>query len=125
MLAALNLGAIILGVAAGGLTASLLGLLLGGILSVVGVEGGGDIGLVVGILSGMAVGGWLAGLRARHSERFHGAVTGLVLAFLVMVIAVMGGSPASTLAIIWLAVLAIVVSGLAGWLAGRRKRAAE
>ena len=125
MLAALNLGAVILGVASGGLTASIAALLLGGGLTVVDVADGANIGLVVGVLLGLAAGGWVAGLRAQHSERFHGAVTGLVLAFVVMVIAVLGGSPASTLTVIWLAVLAIVVSGLFGWLAGRRKHLSQ
>ncbi|MEA1903064.1 MAG: hypothetical protein U9N56_06020 [Actinomycetota bacterium] len=122
MLAALNLGAVALGVAAGSLTASVVGLLLSGMLAVFDIDAGPDIGLIVGILTGLATGGWLAGLKARHSERFHGSVTGLVMAFLVMVIAVLGGSPASTVTILWLALIAIVVSGTTGWLAGRRKR---
>ena len=122
MLAALNLGALVLGVAAGGLTASVIGFLLGIVLSLANVEGGPDIGLVVGIGAGLGVGGWVSGLKARHSERFHGAVTGLLLAFLVMVIARFGGSPASTSTVIWLALVAMVVSGLFGVLAGRRKR---
>jgi len=121
MLAALNIGAVILGAASGGLTASLMALLLSGILTAVGLDSGSDIGLVIGVLIGLGVGGWVAGAKARHSARFHGAVTGLALAFLMMVIAVLGGSPASTLTILWLALLSILISGLAGWLAGRRK----
>ena len=56
---------------------------------------------------------------------FGGFVTllNLVLAFVVMVIAVLGGSPAPTSSIVLLALLAIVISGVAGWLAGRRKLA--
>jgi putative membrane protein (TIGR04086 family) len=122
VLAALNIGAVALGVAAGGLVASLLALGLGVLLSIIGVPDGADIALVVGVLSGLGVGGWLAGWRARHSERFHGSVTGLVLAFLIIAIARIGGSPASTPTVIWLAVLSIVLAGAAGWLAGRRKR---
>lgn len=125
MLAALNIGAVAFGVAAGGLLASLIALSLGSVLTVLDVAGGADIGLVLGILAGLAAGGWVAGLKARHSERFHGSVTGLVLAFLIIVIARFGGSPASTPTVIWLALLAIVLSGAAGWLAGRRKRAAN
>jgi putative membrane protein (TIGR04086 family) len=120
MLAALNLGAVALGVAAGALTASLSALLFSGGLSLLGLEDGADIGLVAGIVAGLAVGGWLAGSRAVHSQRFHGMVTGLLLAFVVMVIARLGGSPASTPVVIWLAVVSIAISGLAGWLAGRR-----
>jgi putative membrane protein (TIGR04086 family) len=122
VIAALNLGAVLLGVAAGGLTSSIIGFGLAAILTVFGLESGADIGLVVGVVSGLALGGWVAGSRSRHSQRFHGAVTGLLLAFLIMVIAVLGGSPASTLSIIWLAFVAILVSGVCGWLAGRRTR---
>lgn len=110
-----------LGVASGGLAASLFALALSGLLAVFGVDAGPDIGLVVGIVTGLGIGGYVAGRRARHSERFHGQVTGLMMAFLVMVIAVLGGSPASTASILWLALLAIVISGLGAWIAGRRK----
>ena len=103
MLAALNLVAVGLGIGAGGLSATV-------------------VGLVVGIVVGLAVAGWVAGRLARHSERFHGAVTGLLLAGLMIVLARLGGSPAPTSSVLWLAVLAAVISGLTGWLAGRRKR---
>jgi len=123
MLAALNLGAVMVGVATGALVASGVGFGLAWLLTVFGAESGDGIGLMIGIIAGLAAGGWLAGRRARHSERFHGAVTGLVLAFVIMVIAVLGGSPAPTSSILLLALLAVVVSGLAGWLAGRKKLA--
>lgn len=122
MLAALNLGAVMLGVAVGALSASFLTLILSWILTVAGVESGSDIGLVVGILAGLAAGGWVAGSRSRHSHRFHGMVTGLALAFVVLVVARLGGSPASTTSVIWLAIVSIVVAGIAGWLAGRRNQ---
>lgn len=121
MLAAVNLAALILGVASGGLAASLLALLVSGGLTLVGVEDGSGIGLVIGVVSGLAVGGWVAGVRARHSPGFHGAVTGLLLAFLVVLIARFGGSPAPTPTVLWMALLAIVVGGVSGWLAGRSK----
>lgn len=120
MLAALNLGAVALGVATGALTASLAALLLSGLLTLVGLEAGADIGLVAGVVVGLAAGGWVAGGRAVHSQRFHGMVTGLLLAFVVIVIARLGGSPAPTWVVIWLALLSVAISGLAGWLAGRR-----
>jgi hypothetical protein len=121
VLAALNFGALALGVAAGGLAASVIGLALSGLLVLVGVEAGPDIGLVVGVLTGLAAGGWMAGLRSAHSHRFHGMITGLMLAFVIMAIARLGGSPAPTLTVIWLAVIAVIVSGVFGWLAGRRR----
>lgn len=121
MLATLNLGALALGVGTGGLSASLVALLVGGGLALIGVDGGADMGLVIGIVAGLAIGGWVAGSRALHSERFHGMVTGLLLAFMVVIIARLSGSNPSTIVVIWQAVLAIAISGFAGWLAGRRK----
>jgi hypothetical protein len=122
MLAALNILAIGLGLGAGGLVATILALAVGGLLTVVGVEGGADIGLVVGVVVGLAVAGWVSGHMARHSERFHGAVTGLLLAGLIVFVARIGGSPAPTMSVLWLALVAAVIAGFAGWLAGRRKQ---
>jgi hypothetical protein len=122
MLAALNIMAVGLGLGAGGLSATILALVLGSLLSVIGVENGADIGLVTGVGFGLAVAGWVSGRLARHSERFHGSVTGLLLAGLIVVVARMGGSPAPTVTVIWLALVAATVAGLTGWLAGRRKR---
>jgi hypothetical protein len=122
MLAALNLAAVGLGVGAGGLSATILGLALSGLLSVFGVENGADIGLVTGVICGLALAGWVSGSIARHSERFHGAVTGLVLAGVVILVARLGGSTASTTSVVWLTVIAAFTAGLTGALAGRRKR---
>jgi len=119
----LNIVAVGLGLGAGGLTATLLALAVAGLLTVVGVDGGADIGLVTGIVGGLAVAGWVSGRLARHSERFHGAVTGLLLAGLIIVVARLGGSPAPTGSVVWLAVIAAGTAGMTGWLAGRRKRA--
>ena len=121
MLAALNIGAVLLGVAGGGLTASLVSLGIGAGLSLAGVEEGANIGLVVGIVAGLTAGGWVAGKRARHSWGFHGAVTGLALAAVIVVVARLGGSPAPTGTILWLAVISVLISGSAGWLAGRAR----
>ncbi|HEX6148088.1 MAG TPA: hypothetical protein VF083_15030, partial [Acidimicrobiia bacterium] len=122
MLAALNIAAVGLGLGAGGLSATIVALAIGSLLSLIGVENGADIGLVSGVGFGLAVAGWVSGRLARHSERFHGAVTGLLLAGLIIVVARMGGSPAPTVTVIWLALLAATVAGSTGWLAGRRKR---
>jgi len=120
VLAALNVGAVLAGIAAGGLTASVLALFLSGGLSLLGVDSGPDIGLVIGVLAGLGTAGWVAGSRAVHSHRFHGMITGLLLAFVIMVIARLGGSPAPTPTVIWLAVVSVAVAGFFGWLAGRR-----
>ncbi len=125
MLAALDILAVGLGMGAGGLSATVLSLLVGGGLTLAGVESGGDIGLAVGVLCGLAVAGWVSGRMARHSERFHGSVTGLALAGVIIVVARFGGSPAPTGTVIWLAILSAVVGGLTGWLAGRAKRPVE
>jgi hypothetical protein len=125
MLAALNIGAIGLGIGAGGLSATLVALVVSGGLTLLGLDEGANIGLVAGVLIGLAVAGWVSGTLARHSERFHGAVTGLLLAGLVIVVARLGGSPAGTGSVLWLALIAAVVAGLAGWLAGRRKQRPE
>ena len=118
----MNIVAIGLGLGAGGLAATVLALALGGLLTLAGVEGGADIGLVAGVVVGLAVAGWVSGHMARHSERFHGAVTGLLLAGLLVFVARIGGSPAPTVSVLWLALVAAVIAGLAGWLAGRRKQ---
>jgi len=125
VLASLNIGAVLAGTAVAGLTASALGLGLGAALTAVGVEGGAGIGLVSGAGAGLVAGGWVAGSRAAHSERFHGAVTGLVVAFLVVVIARLGGSAASTAVVAWMAALGAALAGFSGWLAGRRKRSGD
>lgn len=121
MLAAVSVIALLMGIAAGGLVASVLALGIGGVLSLAEVENGANIGLVIGVVAGLAIGGWVAGRRSSHSSRFHGAVTGLALASLIMATAKLGGSPAGTTVVIWLAVVSIVISGFTGWLAGRRK----
>lgn len=121
MLAALNIGALGLGVASGGLAAALVALITSGLLAILGVDSGADIGLVSGVMLGLFAGGWVAGRRSVHSHRFHGMVTGLLLAFLIMVIARFGGSDAGTLTILWLALLSLAVSGLGGWLGGRAR----
>jgi putative membrane protein (TIGR04086 family) len=100
-------------------------LLASGGLTLVGLDDGAAVGLVIGIGVGLATGGWVAGRRAAHSERFHGMVTGLALAFVVVVIARLGGSPASTPVVIWLAIVSIAIAGVAGWAAGRRKRSSH
>jgi hypothetical protein len=123
VLAALSLGAVALGVASGGLTASLLALVLSGGLALTGAEWGSGVGLVLGVLAGLAMAGWVAGWRAVHSPRFHGQVAGLILAFVIFVVARLGGSPAGAGTVLWLALVSVVVAGAAGWLAGRRKAA--
>jgi putative membrane protein (TIGR04086 family) len=112
-----------LGVGAGGLSATVVAFAFSLLLTVTGADNP-DAGLLIGIIIGFAVGGWVAGRMARHSERFHGAVSGLLLAALYIVVASLGGGVVATGSVLGLALIAIVVAGGAGWLAGRRKRSA-
>ena len=123
MLAALNIVALGLGVGAGGLTATVVGFLSSWFLAVIDTDAP-DAGLLIGIVIGFAVAGWVAGRMARHSERFHGAVSGLLLAGLYIVVASLGGGVVATGSVLGLCLIAVVVAGGAGWLAGRRKQAA-
>ena len=123
MLAAINVVAVGLGVGAGGLTTTVVGFGASAFLSLIDKDPP-YAGLLIGIVIGFAVAGWVAGRMARHSERFHGAVTGLLLAGLYIVVASLGGGVVATGSVLGLALIAVVVAGGAGWLAGRRKRAA-
>lgn len=108
-------------VTAGALSASVLGVAISAGLTLAGVDSGADMGLAVGVFSGLAISGWVAGLRSAHSHRFHGMVSGLILSFIILVIARFGGSPAPTATVVWLAVVSVAVAGLFGWLAGHRR----
>lgn len=112
--------AVLLGVGIGALSATVLSLLLWLLLAAVRVDDAPLIGLTIAVLAGLAVAGYAAGRMAIVSHRFHGSVAGLLLAALVLVIARLGGSPAPTGQVLWLAVLAVVLGGVGGTVAGRR-----
>ncbi|MEX0796472.1 MAG: hypothetical protein WEB67_09605 [Acidimicrobiia bacterium] len=120
MLAALSVQAVVMGVAAGGLSVTVVGFLLGGGLALLDVANGPDIGLLVGLLVGLIVGGWVAGRMAIHSNRFHGSVSGLLLAGLLILLASLGGASASIWNVLLLALVSIVVGGVGGLIGGRR-----
>jgi hypothetical protein len=109
-----------LGAGAGLLVATGVGLLVAGALTLLGVDDGPDLGLLVGIVGGLAGAGALAGRLAPVVPRFHGSLAGLGVAAVVLVVARLGGSPASAPRVVVLAVLAIVVGGIGGVLGGRR-----
>lgn len=121
VIAALNFGALGLGLAGGGLVGSLLGLIVGGGLTVFGMESGADLGLLTGVLSGLLTAGWIAGTRSIHSHRFHGSVVGLLFAGLLIFLASLGQAQASVLTVAWLAVLSAVVGGIGGSMGGRQR----
>lgn len=121
MLGVLRISAVMIGTAGGTLTATavfLVGLL---VARLVGADEGPALVLSVSLLAGLAGGGYLAGRVAPFNGRFHGSVTGLAMATVVLLISIFGGSPAPTGQVALLAAIAIVVGGLSGWLGGRRR----
>ncbi|CAN5867140.1 hypothetical protein BH23ACT4_BH23ACT4_08500 [soil metagenome] len=120
MLAALSVQAVVMGVAAGGLSITVVGFLVGGGLALLDVTNGPTIGLLVGLLVGLMVGGWIAGRMAFHSNRFHGSVSGLLLGGLLILLASLGGAAASIWNVLLLALVSIFVGGAGGLIGGRR-----
>jgi len=120
MLAAVNVSALLIGVAGGGLAATILALLFGGILSVLGVPYGPDVGLLAGVFVGLVFGGLVAGRLAVHSHRFHGSIVGLFLAAVIIFLS-RGAAGVSIQAVLTLALAAVVLGGFGGWLGGRSR----
>lgn len=120
MLAALSVQAVVMGVAAGGLSVTVVAFLLGGGLALLDVANGPDIGLLVGLLAGLVIGGWVAGRMAVHSNRFHGSVTGLLIGGLLILLASLGGAAASIWNVLLLALVSIVAGGIGGVIGSRR-----
>jgi hypothetical protein len=121
MLGVLRMSAVMIGAAGGALISAavfLIGIL---VARLIGAEQGPAVALSVSLLAGLAGGGYLAGRVAPFNGRFHGSVTGLAMAAVVLFISVMGGSPAPTGQVALLAAIAIVVGGISGWLGGRRR----
>jgi len=109
------------GLAAGALASALcFGV---GYLATSSATGGPARALVLtgSLVVGLVTSGWVAGRLAHHSGRFHGALAGLGLALIVVVVARLGGSPAPTGQVLLLAGLAITLSGLSGWIGARRR----
>ena len=121
MLGTVRISAVMVGTAGGALVAGavfLLGLL---IARLVGAEEGPALVLSFSLVAGLTGGGYLARRVAPFNGRFHGSITGLAMAAVVLLISILGGSPAPTSQVVLLAAIAIVVGGFAGWLGGRRR----
>lgn len=118
MLATLRIPAVVMGVGAGSLIATVVAVVVGSLLGLAGLEPGA--GLAASILAGFAGGGYVAGKGAVVGHRFHGAVAGLLIAGLVVAIARLGGSPAPTPQVLLLAGFGVVAGGAGGTVAGRR-----
>lgn len=121
MLAALRLPAVLLGVGAGALAATILSLLAAVAFEVSGAPGGALAGLVPGIVAGFVVGGYVAGRMAFHSSRFHGSVAALGLTAVIVFAAQGGGGEASLPQVVLLAFIGIVAGGIGGTLGGRKR----
>jgi hypothetical protein len=118
MLGTISVRALLAGVGGGTLIAA--GVYLIGYLLV--APDTGELLLVVSLLVGLVAGGWISGRLAPFNGRFHGSLSGLVIAGVVIVISRRGGSPAPAGQVLLLAAIAIVVGGLAGWVAYRPHR---
>ena len=115
MLGTISPRALLAGVGGGTLLAAVVYLI--GYLLVAPTRG--ELLLVIALLGGLGAGGWISGRLAPYNGRFHGSLSGLVIAGVVIVISRLGGSPAPASQVLVLAAIAIVVGGLTGWLAHR------
>ena len=121
MLGVIRISAVMIGTAGGSLMSTavfLAGLL---VARLVGADEGAALVLSVSLLAGLAGGGYLAGRVAPYNGRFHGSITGLAIATVVLVISVLSGSPAPTSQVVLLAAIATLVGGFSGWLGGRHR----
>lgn len=111
---------VMLGLGAGALAATAVGLGLWFLFAALDLA---DplAGLLPAIFIGFLVAGVVAGWMARTSAGFNGAVAGFGLAALVVVIAVLGGSPAPPLQTLLIAVLGILTGRIGGVIGGRRR----
>ncbi len=121
MLGAVRWSAVLLGVGAGSLASAVVGLLMTAAASALAARDPALVGITGGVVFGLATAGTIAGRLAPVWGRFHGALAGLGLAFLVVLLSIVGGSPAPTLQIVWLGVLGILIGGLTGMLGGRHR----
>jgi hypothetical protein len=81
---------------------------------------GGGPAVSLALIAGLIAGGWLAGRMAPINGRFHGALAGLGMAGVVVVVARLSGSGAPTGQVLLLALLAILIGGITGTWGHRR-----
>ena len=121
MLGSISSRAVVAGVGGGTLVAAAVYL----VGSVLVSPTSGEVLLVISLLGGLASGGGIAGRLAPLNGRFHGSLSGLGIAGVVVVVSRLGGSPAPASQVLVLAGIAIFVGGLTGWVsqpADRRQR---
>ncbi|HEX2420479.1 MAG TPA: hypothetical protein VHL55_02660 [Acidimicrobiia bacterium] len=120
MLGILRLKAILLGTGGGVLGSGLAFALGASAARVTGSESLAGMALTASVLVGFGVGGYVAGRMAPVNGRFHGSVTALIVAAIVITVAAMGGSRAPLGSVLLLALIAIISGGIGGGLGGRR-----
>ncbi len=124
MLATVRWGAVMVGMGAGLLSLAAVSVLAWLVLSASGADADAATGgaITVGTVAGFGVAGAVAGRRTRTRMTFHGALAAMLVAVVVTVVSVRGGSPAPTVAVLLLAGFAIGIGGSAAALLGRRAR---
>ena len=123
MLASLRIFSVLIGIGVGGLGVTILALAFWAILAAIGVDDAPLAGLTAATIVGFVLTGFAAGRSAPHTHRFHGAVAGLGVATVMLVVARLGGSPAPLAQVLLLLGLGIVLGGIGGILGGRRRAA--
>lgn len=122
MLLTIRWSAVIFGTAAGALATAATTLLAWPLLATANVAQAPLAALSLSLLVGFAIAGMVGGRLSGRSPRFHGMVAAFGLASLVVVISLLGGSPAPTGQILILVALATVFGGIGGTVAGRRPK---
>lgn len=122
MLVALRPIAVMAGIAVGGLTTTVLALLLWFPLAALGLEEAPSAALGLGLLAGLITAGYVAGRLALTAFRFHGAFTGLLGGFGFILVSILGGSPAGVGRMLLLAAIAVACGAAGGIVAGHQRR---
>jgi hypothetical protein len=116
--------AIIIGGVASTLFSAFGALVIWPVLRLIGSETPTDSSIVLGVLIGTLLGGYVAGRRSPR-PLFHGALTGILFAGGIGLASISNGSvaPASTIASFFL--LGAALGGAGGWRALKKMRAAS
>ena len=120
-MAAVKWGLVALGTAAGALITTVLSLLFWAILAAAGMDDAPLAGLTAALVVGFGAAGVTAGRLAPYFHRFHGSLAGFGLAALLVVVALLGGSPAPTPQVLLAAAFGILLGGIGGVVGGRRR----
>ena len=120
MLGILSPKALLLGTAGGLLGSGLAFALVATVARFRSSETLAGIALTTSVLIGFGLGGFVAGKMAPVNGRFHGSITALVVAAIVVTVASLGGSPTPLGSVLLLALIAIAIGGIGGAIGGRR-----